>query len=211
MPTQPFSGFPREAFTFFAGLARHNEREWFLARKAVFEECCQAPLKALTVALDPPFGAARLTRIYRDLRFSKDKSPYRTHISAVVRGIYLGLSKEGLWTGTGLYMPEPAVLRRLRAAIDDESSGRTLAALLASLRRKGYEVDTHERLASVPRGFPADHPRADLLRMKDVYAGRTLTPSQLSSPVALTRIRKICQDVAPLQRWLKTHVGPAPR
>jgi uncharacterized protein (TIGR02453 family) len=202
-----FSGFPSIAFTFFARLAKNNRREWFLAHKDEFEQACQGPLKALTQALDPPFGATRITRIYRDLRFSKDKSPYRTHISTIVKGCYLGLSAEGLYVGTGLYMPEAAVLRRFREAIADDASGKTLATAISALRKKGYEVDTHERLASVPRGYRPEHPRAELLRMKDIHAGKTLPPSQLSTAKAVERVSRVCTDVAPVQRWLQRHVG----
>ncbi len=91
-----FAGFPREAFAFFSKLANNNNREWFQPRKEEYEQACQAPLRMLTVALDPPLGSSRLTRIYRDIRFSKDKSPYRTHVSTMVRGNYLSLSAKGL-------------------------------------------------------------------------------------------------------------------
>src|SRR5262245_50342555 len=101
-PSSPFAGFTREAFTFFANLSKNNNKEWFLAHKETFERACQAPLKALTAALDPPLGSDRLSRIYRDIRFSKDKSPYHTHLSARIPGNVLFLSAEGLYAGTGL-------------------------------------------------------------------------------------------------------------
>jgi uncharacterized protein (TIGR02453 family) len=202
-----FSGFPREAFTFFAQLAKNNNRDWFQPRKALYESTCQEALKALTVALDPPFGADRLTRIYRDIRFSKDKSPYKTHVSARIPGAVLWLSAEGLYVGTGLYMPDPPTLRRLREAIYDEASGKALVDLVKTLRKKRYTVATHETVESVPRGYAADHPRVDLLRMKDIHAGRTLAANELASAAAVARVRKVCDDVAPLGDWLKKHVG----
>lgn len=171
-----FSGFPRDAFAFFAGLAKHNDKDWFLGHKETFERACQAPLKALTAALDPPFGSDRLTRIYRDVRFSKDKSPYHTHISARIPGYVLWLSAEGLYVGTGLYMPDPPTLQKLRGAIDRDTSGRALAGVVTALRKKGYQVASHESVASVPRGYSADHARLELLRMKDIHAGKTLDP-----------------------------------
>ena len=202
-----FKGFPREAFRFFSDLARNNNRDWFQPRKEVYESTCQEPLKALTVALDPPFGADRVSRIYRDIRFSKDKSPYKTHVSARVPGCVLWLSAEGLYVGTGLYMPDPPTLRRLREAIDRDVSGKALADLIKTLRKKGYAVDTHEKVESVPRGYAADHPRLDLLRMKDIHAGRTLGPTELATAAAVTKVRKVCDDVAPLREWLMKHVG----
>jgi len=202
-----FAGFTRETFAFFADLAKNNNREWFQPRKTLYESVCQEPLKALTVALDPPFGSDRVSRIYRDIRFSKDKSPYKTHVSARVPGCVLWLSAEGLYVGTGLYMPEPPTLRRLREAIDRDASGKTLANLVKALRKKGYTVASHETVESSPRGYAADHPRVELLRMKDIHAGRTLAPSELATAAAVAKVRKVCDDVAPLREWLLKNVG----
>jgi uncharacterized protein (TIGR02453 family) len=202
-----FTGIPREAFAFFKDLAKNNNREWFQPRKALYESVCQDPLKALTVALDPPLGADRLSRIYRDVRFAKDKSPYKTHVSARVPGCVLWLSAEGLYVGTGLYMPDPPTLRRLREAIDQQASGKVLADLVKLLRKKGYAVASHETVGSGPRGYAADHPRVELLRMKDIHAGRTLAPKELSTAAAVTKVRKVCDDVAPLRLWLLKYVG----
>jgi uncharacterized protein (TIGR02453 family) len=205
--SQGFTGIPREAFAFFADLARNNNRDWFQPRKSMYEGVCQDPLKALTAALDPPLGADRLSRIYRDVRFSKDKSPYKTHVSARIAGCVLWLSADGLYVGTGLYMPDPPTLRRLREAIDRDASGKALADLVKALRKKGYTVASHESVESVPRGYAADHPRLELLRMKDVHAGRTLAPQELSTAAAVAKVRKVCDDVAPLRQWLVKNVG----
>ena len=206
-PSERFVGFPRESFVFFAKLAKNNNREWFQPRKQEYERICQSPLKALAAALDPPLGSSKLTRIYRDIRFSKDKSPYKTHVSTMVRGNFLSLSAKGLYVGTGVYMPEPAALRTMREAINDERSGAALATLVASLRKRGYTVGSHEVLASVPRGYSTDHPRLELLRMKDIHAGRTLKPSEVSSAHAVGKVRRVISDIAPLRQWLLQHVG----
>lgn len=207
-PSAPhFTGFSREAFAFFKDLAAHNKREWFQARKAVFEGACQAPLKALTAALDPPFGSDRLSRIYRDIRFSKDKSPYHTHISTRIAGCVLFLSADGLYVGTGVYMPDPPTLRKLREAVDRDAPGKALATLVAALRNRGYTVTSHESLASAPRGFDPDHPRLELLRMKDIHAGRTLKPTELSTAATVAKVNRIRDDVAPLREWLLRYVG----
>lgn len=203
-----FPGVAREAFAFFKDLAKNNNREWFHGHKDIYERSCRDALKALTVALDPPLGADRLTRINRDMRFARDKSaPYRTHVSTVVRGNYLSLSADGLYVGTGMYMPDPATLRRLREAIDADASGRKLAAIVAALRRKGYKVDTHESLGSAPRGFRANHPRLDLLRMKDIHAGKMFKPSEVGTAKAVQQVRRACEDVAPLRQWIQRYVG----
>ena len=203
-----FPGVAREAFAFFKDLAKNNNREWFHGHKDIYERSCRDALKALTVALDPPLGADRLTRINRDMRFARDKSaPYRTHVSTVVRGNYLSLSADGLYVGTGMYMPDPATLRRLREAIDADASGRKLAAIVGALRRKGYKVDTHESLGSAPRGFRADHPRLNLLRMKDIHAGKMFKPSEVGTAKAVQQVRRACEDVAPLRQWIQRYVG----
>jgi uncharacterized protein (TIGR02453 family) len=207
--TPPFVGFPREAFAFFARLAKNNKREWFLPRKEEYERICQAPLKALAAALDPPLGSSTLTRIYRDIRFSKDKSPYHTHVSTIVRGNFLSLSSKGLYVGTGMYMPQPATLRKMREAIHADRSGAALTSLVTSLRRKGYTVASHEVVMSAPRGYSSDHPRLELLSMKDIHAGRTLKPSELSSADAVAKVQRVCRDIAPLREWLRRYVGPS--
>jgi uncharacterized protein (TIGR02453 family) len=204
-----FAGFPPETFRFFRDLGKHNDRDWFQPRKEQFERVCLGPFKALSVALDPPLGASRISRIYRDIRFSADKSPYHTHLSTIVRGMYLWLSEKGLYVGTGIYMPESAALRQLRAAIDADASGKPFADLVKSLRKKGYDVMSHESLAKVPRGYDAEHPRAELLKMKDVHAGKTLEPAALATSNAVAAVRKISADVAPLGEWLRRHVGAA--
>jgi uncharacterized protein (TIGR02453 family) len=203
-----FTGFPPEAITFFKQLARHNNREWFQAHKDVYEQSCREPMKALVADLGPGLGATKITRINRDIRFSNDRSPYRTYIAAGVRGNYISLSAAGLYVGTGVYKPEPAVLQRFRAAIDSDASGRTLQTIVTSLRRKGYDVNTHDSVTSVPRGYSADHPRIDLLRMKDIFAGKTFAPEPwLSTPKALDRIRRVMSEIKPLGDWLRQHVS----
>jgi len=203
-----FDGFPREAIGFFRQLARHNNREWFQAHKDMYERACREPMKQLIAALGADPASTKITRINRDLRFSRDKSPYRTYIAAGVRGSYVSLSTAGLYVGAGIYEPEPAALERFRDAIDDKASGAALQRIVTSLKRKGYQVDTHERLTSAPRGYAKDHPRIELLRMKDIFAGKVLAPdASLSSPRALSRIKRVMSDVRPLMDWLRKHVG----
>lgn len=203
-----FDGFPREAFEFFEQLALHNNRDWFHAHQDVYERACRDPMRQLVAQLGGSPAKTRISRINRDVRFSRDKSPYRTHIAAGMDANYIHLSADGLYVGAGIYMPEPAALERLRRAIDRETSGRALQKIVASLRRKRYQVDTHERLSSAPRGYPADHPRIELLRMKDIHAGKTFAPEPwLSSRSALPRIRRVLGDLRPLADWLRVHVG----
>jgi len=205
--TGRFTGFPREAFTFFKNLATHNNRDWFQAHKDVYERACRAPMQSLMAELAPRFGSGKLSRINRDMRFARGQAPYKSHIAAGAGRHYLSLSKDGLYIGTGIYRPEAAMLQRLRAAIDEDGSGRQLSSLVAALRRKRYQVGTHDTLAKPPRGYAPDHPRADLLCMKDIHAGKQFAPSALSTRKALERIAGVMADVEPLSTWLRQHVG----
>jgi len=205
---EQFSGFPRESIGFFKDLARHNNRDWFLAHKDVYERSCQQPMQKLMAALEPRFGRSKISRIYRDIRFSADKSPYKTRISAGIGRRYVSLSEGGLYVGAGMYMPDSAGLERFRGAIAADGSGRQLVRIVAALRRKGYDVATHDTLKSPPRGYKADHPRIDLLRMKDLFAGKSFKPAAwLSTRSALDRVEKVMNDTKPLTDWFAKNVG----
>ena len=203
-----FNGFPKGAFEFFEQLALHNNREWFRSHQEVYERDCREPMKLLVAELEPDPARSKILRINRDMRFSRDKSPYRTHIAAGIRGNYIMLSAAGLYVGAGIYKPEPAALQRLRDVMDYDASGKPLQGIVATLRRKGYDVDSHERLASAPRGYSPDHPRIELLRMKDIFAGKMFEPKPwLSTRRALQRIKRVIEDVRPLAEWIRVHVG----
>jgi uncharacterized protein (TIGR02453 family) len=201
-----FTGFPREATEFFRELALNNNRDWFQAHKDVYEQTCRDSLKALVTELDP-VGTPQISRINRDMRFSRDGKPYKTHIAAGVLGTYISLSAEGLYIGTGMYRPEPAVLQKFRAAIDADKSGRELTRIVGTIRKRGYTVGTHESVNSSPRGFAADHPRIELLRMKDIHAGKMIQPGPvLASRKAVAAVKKVMADVRPLADWIARHV-----
>jgi uncharacterized protein (TIGR02453 family) len=202
-----FNGFAREAFTFFTQLARNNNRDWFLAHRETYELACREPMKRLIAALGADPVRSKITRINRDMRFARGRDPYRTHIAAGVGDSYLSLSAEGLYIGAGLYRPEGPTLERFRNAIDADASGRALQRIVAALRRKRYRVDTHERLAAPPRGYRRDHPRAELLEMKDIHAGKTLTANVLRDRAAVARIKRAMADTKPLVDWLRANVG----
>jgi uncharacterized protein (TIGR02453 family) len=202
-----FEGFPAEATRFLAGLAANNNRDWFQAHRETYEQAVREPMKAFVAEFAPRFGPARISRINRDTRFFKDRPPYKTHIDAGVGGYYVSLSAHGFYVGTGFYMPDSSVLERFRAAIDRDASGTELVTLIARLRRKGYRVDTHERLASAPRGYAKDHPRLDLLRMKDIHAGLLSAPDAITTRKLLDRTTKTMTDLKPFMGWLARHVG----
>jgi uncharacterized protein (TIGR02453 family) len=205
-----FRGFPPESLEFFRELAAHNNRDWFLAHKDVYQRACRAPMEALVAELEPRVGKAKISRINRDIRFSRDKAPYKTYIAAGVGGNYISLSADGLFVGGGFYGPGPDALQRFRAAIDDDTTGRRIQAIVRTLRRRGYEVGSHEMLSSAPRGYSSDHPRIELLKMKDLFAGRRFAPAAwLATAKARGRIDRVITDTAPLVKWLQQHVtGP---
>ena len=202
-----FTGFPAEAFRFFDQLATHNNRDWFHAHKETYQESCREPLEQLIAALGGDVAKSHITRANRDTRFSRDKSPYRTYIAAGFGDIYIQGSSEGMYVGAGIYRPEPPALDRMRKAIDDARSGAALEKIVAALRRKGYKVETHDRLASAPRGYQPDHPRIELLRMKDIVAGKRFPrDATLSSKRVVARVKQVTKEVQPLADWLRKYV-----
>lgn len=202
-----FAGIPREAFTFFKGLASHNNRDWFHANKETYEQSIRRPMQSLLAELAPTYGSGKLTRINRDMRFARGQAPYKTFIASVIGGkYYLSLSTDGLYIGTGIYMPDGATLQQLRVAIAADASGRKIASMLVALKRKKYYVGSHETTAKAPRGYTDDHPRIDLLRMKDIHAGKQLAPSAVSTRKALDRVVGVMNEIEPLSDWLRRYV-----
>ena len=172
-----FQGFPSAALDFYDDLEMDNTKSFWEAHKAVYAEAVKAPMVALTEALAQEFGTAKIFRPYRDVRFAKDKTPYKTHQGAYVAvapatGWYVEVSAPGVRVGAGFYHAESADLARIRDGIADERTGTELAKLLRSLKRKGFELGG-ETLKTTPRGYDADHPRIDLLRHKSMTLGKS--------------------------------------
>lgn len=213
-PTERFTGFPPEAVELYRRLEHENTRAFWTANKDVYEHAVRAPLLALTGEVAAEFGPFHLFRPYRDVRFSHDKSPYKTHQGAVTEGeggeaYYLHIGPEGLFVGTGYHRMARDQLIRFRDAVVDERSGPDLLRRVAALERKGYELGG-EALKTAPRGYPRDHPRVRLLRCKGLTAGRTFgTPTWLSTRRALTRVTEGWRAARGLNEWLAAHVGPS--
>jgi uncharacterized protein (TIGR02453 family) len=198
-----------EALDFFEGLEADNSKAYWTANKAVYDEMVYAPMRDLLADLAPDFGPGKIFRPYRDVRFSADKSPYKTTIAASLeRGGYVQLSAQGLGAGTGMYQMTPEQLQRYRQAVEREAPGEELRRLIEALARDKIVVTGHEQLKTVPRGYPRDHARADLLRHKGLVAWREWpVAAWLGRPAAKQRVVEFLRLGAPLNRWLDTNVG----
>ena len=209
-----FPGFPESALEFYEGLLADNSRAYWSDHKAVYDEAVRAPMQALLDDLGPEFGEAKLFRPYRDVRFSKDKTPYKTAAAAAIGddvqgGLYVHLSADGLLVAGGAHGLATDQARRLRAAIAEDRPGSALVRLLDGLRAAGFTVEG-DRLKRVPGEFGADHPRADLLTLKTLWAFRHLEPGDwLHGPGARDVVADAWRRVQPLNDWLREHVGPS--
>jgi len=205
-----FEGFPAEALEFYEGLAADNSKSYWLAHKHVYDECVLAPMRELVAELESQPGESKIFRPYRDVRFSKDKSPYKTEIAAAFRDGYVRLSAEGLGAGRGMHEMAPDQLDRYRGAVAADISGETLAKIVAKLREQDIAVEGHESLKRVPHGYPADHPRAELLRQKGLYAWKQWPVEPwLGTSAARTNVTSFLSAVEPLSDWLERHIGPS--
>ena len=224
-----FDGFADSQARFFRSLAKNQNREWFLAHRDEYELGWRRPMEALLdevrdgLARAYPgreLGEAKVFRIFRDVRFSNDKSPYKTQIAGYVPlarspkapggpvAVYLHLGLER-YVGAGHYMMDGAQLARYRAAVLDERRGGELARIAARLERAGFAIRGRETLRQAPRGIAPDHPRADLVKQKGLVAGfpelaRTLIVSRELVGWVIRHARR----AAPLVEWLAANVAP---
>jgi uncharacterized protein (TIGR02453 family) len=204
-----FTGIPIAALDFYEDLENDNSKSFWQAHKHVYEESVRRPLEALASELEKDYGSAKLFRPYRDVRFAKDKTPYKTRQGLWFgeAALYVQVSAAGLFVAAGYWETSPSQVERLRRAVADDVAGPDLARAVTGVRRKGYAIGGHQ-LTRVPSGYAKDHPRAELLRHKTLTASRDLgCPEWLSTPAAKAEIRKAWRGMAPLVAWLETHVG----
>jgi uncharacterized protein (TIGR02453 family) len=238
--TSAFTGFRPEAIQFLADLAAHNDRSWFQPRKADFERLLKEPLEALCSALAERFAAREIPlradparspfRIYRDVRFARDKSPYKTNVGASFPwaegqgpgggargregsaaggtgvggtgvGGYFHLAPGEVFFGGGMWHPEPARLAAFRRIVADQP-GRVHAALEDPGFVEWFGSIGGDRLKRTPTGFPADHPEAELLRLKDVVFSRRLSDDEAASPDLPDRLADGLAAATPVFRLL---------
>lgn len=208
-----FLGFPIRAVHFYQDLEEQNTKEFWAAHKSTYDDDVRAPMEALVAEL-ADFGAAKVYRPYRDVRFSHDKTPYKDHQGAIVNvfkraGWYVAIGPDGLLAGGGCYALAPDQLTSFRRAVGAGAPGEQLAAIVTALESAGFEV-SGETLKTAPRGFSKDHPLIDLLRHKSLSARRHFgTPPWLDTPEALAHVRAAWEGVRPLVDWLDKHVGPS--
>ena len=208
-----FQGFPDAALDFYEGLAADNSKAYWTDHRATYDDCVKAPFEALLAQLEPEFGPAKLFRPYRDVRFSKDKTPYKTAAAAAIGddvqgGLYVQLSADGLMIAGGAHGMTTDQARRLRAAIADDRPGRALERVLDALRQGGFTIEA-DRLKRLPKEFGADAPRADLLTCKTLFAVQQHEPHEwLHTPAAADRIALAWRALGPLNDWLRRQVGP---
>lgn len=221
-----FTGFPNEGIQFLRDIDDNNNREWFEDNKHIYQTALVEPAQAFIMALGERLqaispniqydtrtnGSGSLMRIYRDVRFSKDKTPYKNWLGIVFwegqgkknqnPGFYFGITGTGAGIHAGLHGFEPAVLAAYREAVDDEVPGNELVQIVVGLQTAVYTING-DQSKQVPRGFPKDHPRADLLRYKGLYASiPQLAPAVVASPKLIDVCFAHCQKMAPLPQWL---------
>ncbi|HSS94528.1 MAG TPA: DUF2461 domain-containing protein [Candidatus Dormibacteraeota bacterium] len=206
-----FRGWSEDCQRFFIGLELDNSKRYFDAHRMTYEESVKGPMVALIESLEVEYGPGKVFRPNRDVRFSKDKSPYKTNIAGYAgmggRGGYLSLDARGLTVAAGRYEMTPAQLTKYRKRVAAEATGAPLAAIIATVEKAGYSLGG-EALKRVPAGLPQDHPRARLLRHKLLYIYKDfgLQP-WLGTPAARKHILKVWTDAEPLNGWLQRNIG----
>jgi uncharacterized protein (TIGR02453 family) len=207
-----FDGFPVEALDFYDDLEVDNTKSYWAAHKHLYDECVRAPMTAFCAALEGEFGPAKIFRPYRDVRFAKDKTPYKTHQGAFVAagpsmGWYVEISPRGVRVGGGFYEASGPRLAAIRDAMADDRTGPQLLRIVRKLERSGFEING-EQLKTAPRGYDADHPRIDLLRRKQLFANRSYGfEPVIHTPEVLELARADWRALKPLVSWLEKAAG----
>jgi uncharacterized protein (TIGR02453 family) len=207
-----FSGIPDDAFAFYEGLRADNSKTYWTAHRPVYEESVKAPLVELLGELEDDFGAGSVFRPYRDVRFAKDKTPYKDHQGAFVEvadavGYYVQVNADGLMVAGGWYDPQGPQVARYREVVDGPA-GAELARIVDEARSQGFEVGG-DRLKTRPRGVDPDHPRIELLRHRSVVATQRWEPEPwVHTRKAFDAVCDSWHELEPLVGWPAASVGP---
>jgi len=216
----PFEGFPKEAIRFFKQLKKNNNRDWFNAHKAEYEDFVKLPMQSMIASLQPLMAnlapeievhpRRSMFRIYRDIRFSKNKLPYKTHLAAVFHrkghweqsaGYYVHIEPGGVYVGGGVYMPDSQQLKKIRAAIA-ERSDEFLSIVDDRTFKKKFKVLQGDKLLRNPVGVSTDHPMIEWLKYKQFYTGVEWNEAESYSPKFVDKVLVIYKDLLPLIRFL---------
>ncbi len=207
-----FTGIPHEAIEFYERLEADNSKAFWEANKHTFTAAVRGPVEDLCEEL-AEFGPFHLFRPHNDLRFSKNKPPYKTHQGAYGEseggaGHYFHLSAQGLMCGTGYYAMAKDQLQRFRDAVVADSTGDEIADIVDGLARRKYSIGAIDELKTAPRGFDKEHPRIELIRRKGLMMSKEFgAPKWLHTKQAATKIRSVWEAAADMNAWLDAHVG----
>lgn len=202
-----FTGFPVAALDFYDDLEMDNTRSFWERHKHVYDDAVKAPMVALCAELTPEFGESKIFRPYRDVRFGKDKTPYKTaqggfFCAGPSTGYYVEVSARGVRVGGGLYHASGPHLSAIRAGMADDTGGRRLQRLVTVYETDGWDIGG-EQLKTSPRGYAADHPRIALLRRKQLFVGRAYGFDDVIHTAELAdRVRADWVTLRPLVEWL---------
>lgn len=209
-----FKGFPPAAVTFYEGLQADNSRTYWQANKGTFDSAVKGPMRDLLDALEE-FGPFHVFRPNRDVRFSKEKTPYKEHIGAFGEseggaGFYVQFSAAGMFAGSGYYAMASDQLTRFREAVDADATGRELERIANDVVGTGLRLGAISELKTAPRGVAKDHPRISFMRRKGLFAGREWPAAKwMQTSAVVGRVRDVWQSGEPLREWLDLHVGPS--
>ncbi len=216
-----FTGFPADAFAFYAELDHVQQgdparaREWWRAHKARYESSVREPAEALAAELAEEFGSLKIFRPYKDVRFSADKRPYKDHLGMVSTDVsrtahYFQLSERGIMVGGGLYQPSREQLARFREIVDDVRLSGDVEAAVEEATEAGFTLMTEGAVATAPRGYRADHPRIGLLRLTHLAVGRHYDVTDwMTSPELTDRVRAGWRVVTAWNAWLEENLPTA--
>ncbi len=204
-----FQGWTDAILDFFEGLEADNSKTYWQAHKKVYDELVRAPMQELLAELSDEFGEPKIFRPNRDIRFSADKTPYKTQIGATLAGHgYVQLSADGLAVASGTYAFASDQLARYRRAVALDLPGEALAKVADRARVAGLTITAASTLTTAPRGYPKDHPRIELLRMKGLVTWKQWPVEPwLATPKAKDKVVSVLRASAPLAHWLDIHVG----
>ena len=200
-----FDGWKGDFVGFFRGLQLDNSKRYFESHRNQYEMDVRRPMEELVTELEPLLGPGKIFRLNRDIRFSPDKSPYKSNIAAVLGHLYVHLDAYQLFIATGAHAPGDAWLKRYREAVAGPA-GEELVPVIDQMRSDGMEVGGNP-LKTKPRDYPGDHPRIELLRWREVVAGRRFPIEPwIASAAVKDRVVETWEMVRPLADWLTNHV-----